>query len=287
MTTTAISVPRTTFRAATRQARIDLRTNLLTGTGVFYLLGPVVVIVMMVVLRNVSVMDSQITLAQTFLPGMLALSVIAGCVTGLASELMMEREDGTLLRMKAVPHGMPGFLLGKTLTQLLLNLIVLFLMLIPAAIFFPSVAPASFAGWMAMTGILILGVAAMMPLGALMGALMRNMMQLSIATLGTYGLAAISGVFYPQAALPGWLQVIGQIFPMYWLGLGFRQVLLPAEAAMLEIGGTWRTVEMLIVLGIWTLIGLLGAPRALRRMIRGVSGSKIVEARERVLSRGY
>ena len=32
MTTTAISVPRTTFRAATRQARIDLRTNLLTGT---------------------------------------------------------------------------------------------------------------------------------------------------------------------------------------------------------------------------------------------------------------
>ena len=143
MTTTAISVPRTTFRAATRQARIDLRTNLLTGTGVFYLLGPVVVIVMMVVLRNVSVMDSQITLAQTFLPGMLALSVIAGCVTGLASELMMEREDGTLLRMKAVPHGMPGFLLGKTLTQLLLNLIVLFLMLIPAAIFFPSASKVS------------------------------------------------------------------------------------------------------------------------------------------------
>ena len=115
----------------------------------------------------------------------------------------------------------------------------------------------------------------------------QELMQLSIATLGTYGLAAISGVFYPLAALPGWLQVIGQIFPMYWLGLGFRQVLLPAEAAMLEIGGTWRTVEMLIVLGIWTLIGLLGAPRALRRMIRGVSGSKIVEARERVLSRGY
>ena len=40
------------------------------------------------------------------------------------------------------------------------------------------------------------------------------------------GLTTISGIFYPITHLPVFLQWTGQVFPMYWLGLGMRSALL-------------------------------------------------------------
>lgn len=287
MSTPLAALPRTAWRAARRQTRIDLRTNLLTGAGISYLITPVITIAVMIFLRDSTIMESTISAAQHLLPGMLAFGLVIGGVMGVASELMMEREDGTLLRMKAVPHGLQGFLAGKTLTHLLLNLVSAALIVIPAVIVFPDAAPANPASWLGLLTIFVVAVVVTIPLGALLGAALRGYGQLGVGMLGAYGLSVISGIFYPLAALPAWLQVVGQIFPMYWLGLGFRHAMLPAEAALLELGGTWRTVEMVVVLGIWLVIGVVGAPIALRKMIRGVSGSKVAESRERMLSQGY
>lgn len=287
MSTPLSTLPRTAWTAARRQTRIDLRTNLLTGAGMSYLITPAITIAVMVFLRDSTVMESTISAAQHLLPGMLAFGLVIGGVVGVASELMMEREDGTLLRMKAVPHGLQGFLAGKTLTHLLLNLVSAVLIVIPAVTLFPEIAPASPANWLGLLVVFVVAVVVTIPLGALLGAALRGFGQLGIAMFGVYGLAAVSGIFYPLAALPAWLQVVGQVFPMYWLGLGFRHSMLPAEAALLEVGGTWRTVEMVVVLGAWLVVGIVGAPIALRRMIRGVSGSKVAESRDRMLSRGY
>ena len=83
------------------------------------------------------------------------------------------------------------------------------------------------------------------------------------------------------------VQWIAMVFPLYWLGLGLRSVFLPPEAASLELAGTWQTVESVMALGIWAVLGMVLAPILLRRMVRGVSGSTVTEARERMLSRGY
>jgi ABC-2 type transport system permease protein len=55
----------------------------------------------------------------------------------------------------------------------------------------------------------------------------------------------------------------------------------------LEIGGSWRPVEMFAVLGVWAVIGLLLAPILLRRMARRQSGSTVAAVRQRVISKGY
>ena len=287
MSIPTMAIPRTAWTAAVRQTKIDLRTNLLTGAGASYLITPVITIAVMLFLRDSDLMESTISAAQHLLPGMLAFGLVIGGVVGVASELMMEREDGTLLRMKAVPHGLQGFLAGKVLTHLLLNLVSAGLIVIPAVIVFPEVAPSSLGSWLGLITVFVVAVLVTIPLGALLGAAVRGYGQLGIVIFGVYGLAGISGIFYPLAALPSWLGVIGQIFPMYWLGLGFRHAMLPAEAALLELGGTWRTVEMLLALGFWLAVGIIGAPIALRRMIRGVSGSKVAASRERILSQGY
>ncbi len=80
---------------------------------------------------------------------------------------------------------------------------------------------------------------------------------------------------------------MAQAFPIYWLGLGARSAMLPAEMVVAEIGQSWRTVEMFAVLGVWAVIGFLLAPSLLRRMARRQSGSAVAKVRERYMSKGY
>ena len=78
----------------------------------------------------------------------------------------------------------------------------------------------------------------------------------------------------PDHGLPGWLQGVAQAFPIYWLGLGMRSALLPDALAAVELGGSWRHLETLGVLGVWAVLGLVLAPVVLRRMARRESGSQ-------------
>jgi ABC-2 type transport system permease protein len=87
--------------------------------------------------------------------------------------------------------------------------------------------------------------------------------------------------------MPGWLQGVAQVFPLYWLGHGVRAALLPDAAAAAELGGEWRLWEAAGVIGAWAVVGMLVAPAVLRRMARRESGSTVQASRQRIMSRGY
>lgn len=146
-----------------------------------------------------------------------------------------------------------------------------------------SVGPSA---WTGLLGYVLLGLAAVLPLGLLVGSVVRNPRVIGgIGFAVTGGLATVSGLFFPVQALWGWVQVLVQAFPVYWLGLGLRSTLLPAEAAALEVGGSWRTLETIAVLGAWSAVGLLLGPVLLRRMARRESGSAVAARRMQALQR--
>ena len=97
------------------------------------------------------------------------------------------------------------------------------------------------------------------------------------------GLSAISGIFYPITHLPVFLQWIGQLFPVYWLGLGMRSALLPNAMASVEISHSWRHLATFGVLSAWAVAGIVLAPAVLRRMARRESGSTVAAHREKAL----
>jgi ABC-2 type transport system permease protein len=130
-----------------------------------------------------------------------------------------------------------------------------------------------------------LGLVATQSIGAVLGALIPSSRGAGYVPLPVMGLIAISGIFYPITALPGWLQGIAQAFPMYWLSLGMRSALLPAAAVSVELGGSWRHLETIGVLGAWAVLGLIVAPIVLRRMAQRESGSRVAERREQLLQR--
>jgi ABC-2 type transport system permease protein len=198
--------------------------------------------------------------------------------------LTAEREDGTLLRAKATPGGVLGYLIGKLVSVSGGLLADLVFFLVPG-LFLISGLALGLDAWLGLSWVVLLGMAATLPLGAILGSVFASARAQGLLQLPVIGMMAISGIFYPITALPEWVQWIAQVFPMYWLGLGMRSALLPDAAAAVEIGESWRHLETVSVLGAWTVFGLVVAPIVLRRMARRESGSRVAARRERALQR--
>jgi ABC-2 type transport system permease protein len=199
--------------------------------------------------------------------------------------LTADREDGTLLRAKAIPNGISGYFIGKLVTVSATILAYLAILLLPGLLVVDGLAVARIGTWLMLGWVLALGLVATQSIGATLGALIPSSRGAGYVPLPVMGLIAISGIFYPITALPGWLQGIAQVFPMYWLGLGMRSALLPAAAEAVELGGSWRHLETIAVLGAWAVLGLIVAPIVLRRMARRESGSRVAQRREKLLQR--
>ena len=218
--------------------------------------------------------------AAVALPSLLGALVAFGVIVGPAYALAMEKEDGTLLRHRAVPHGMVGYVSGQLLFQSMSLLPQMVVILVPSFLLFDNLM-AHPSGWLTVAWVLVLGMLAAMPIGMTIGALVPGVQKVgSWGMLPVMVLAGISGIFYPVQQLWGWVQVVAQVFPMYWMGLGMRSAFLPEAAASLEIGGSWRTTQTVVVLLTWAVVGALVMPRVLRRMARRQTGSQVEAARE-------
>ena len=246
----------------------------------FYVVWGLGILIYLFVNRDNAVEGTSLSVAVLALPGVLAAMVVFGAVVGPAFTLVLEREDGTLLRAKSAPFGLDAYVAGQVLFQFLGVLPMLILLLVPPAFFLEGLAPQGAVGWVVAVVLVVLGTLAMLPLGFVVGSLARKAVHVSTgAMMPIMGLAAISGIFSPITVLWGWLQVVAQVFPMYWLGHALRWVFLPEEAAALELGGRWNLLGALAVIALWGAVGLALTPRILGRMAQRESGSA-VEARK-------
>jgi ABC-2 type transport system permease protein len=228
------------------------------------------------------------SLALLTLTSLLGMSVAQGGFTGTAGMLSMHREDGTLLRAKAIPQGMLGYLVAQVVLVALTTLVGLTITLLAGLLLVDGMSAGGPAGWVTLGWVIGLGLLATLPWGAIVGSFAKSSASgFGLSFLPIIGLVAISGIFYPITALPGWVQGLAQAFPVYWLGLGTRSVLLPDSAVTAEIGDSWRHLEMGGVLGIWAVLGIPVALAVLRRMARRESGSVMEDRKQRALHRGY
>jgi ABC-2 type transport system permease protein len=235
-------------------------------------------------MRGHHVPGTSFSLGSLTLPSVIGMNLAFTGVLGVTGLLSVDREDGTLLRAKATPRGMQAFVIGKIIFVSCTTLIGLVLLLVVGRLAFHGLSVTA-VGWLTMVWVVALSLLATIPLGIMFGSLLPNPRFIPLVMLPFGALTAISGIFYPITHLPGWLQGIGQVFPMYWAGLGMRSALLPPSLASVEIDGSWRHWLVLLVLAAWAVAGLLGAPPVLRRMARRESGSRVAARRERAMLR--
>ena len=230
-----------------------------------------------------------VSLALLTLPGLLAMLLANEGFSSVARFLSSDKEDGTLLRAKALPQGMVGYLIGRVVLILLATSLDLVLVFVPSLFVVPGLlADIDAARLLTFGWVVVLGLLATAPMGAVIGSLVKSAgAGLGLTIMPLLALVAISGIFYPIRAFPVWVQWIAQVFPIYWIGLGLRSAFAPPAAAVVEIGGTYRPLITLLVLAAWSVAGLLLTPGILRRMAQRVTGSEIEVARQRRMVGGY
>ncbi|MBO0806118.1 MAG: ABC transporter permease [Nocardiopsaceae bacterium] len=272
----------TPLRSGLAGGLIELR-QAFSGTALAgQLLWPAATLIALFFFRHRELPGSRLTIGALMLPGTLGMFVAFGMML-MIQYLPADREDGTLLRARATPGGIGGYLTGKLATSSLSVLAYLAMIAVPGAFITGGLHLAGIS-WARLAWVLILGMTGTQLLGATLGALVPSPRSAGYVAFPLLGLTAVSGIFYPLTAMPGWLQGTAQAFPVYWLGLGMRSALLPSSAASVEIDGSWRTAQTAAVLGAWVLAGLVIAPVVLRRMTRRESGSRIAQRRDRSMT---
>jgi ABC-2 type transport system permease protein len=276
----------TGVRAGLRRGWIELKQNFTNADSLvptLFMIGAFLLV--MVLTRSATVPGTHFSLGTTMLPSVLGMSIGVNGLATVGGLLTAEREDGTLLRAKATPNGMTGYLVGKVVSVSGIVLAGVAGTLITGALLFRGLTLSQPGTWVTLAWVLLLGLLATLPLGAVLGSLMPSARSAGLLTIGIGGIAAVSGIFYPITHLPHWLQWVGQAFPLYWLGLGMRSSLLPGSMAAVEIGHSWRHLATFAVLSGWSIAGLLLAPLLLRRMARRESGSSLAARREKAMMR--
>jgi ABC-2 type transport system permease protein len=271
-----------------RRGRIEMAQSLTTRADQFWLVlmnGAFIAVLWFQ--RDNTIPGTDVSLALATLPSLIGMSVFATGWMGAAQQLSAEREDGTLLRAKSTPDGMLGYVVARVTFGVLNAGVGIVVFLVAGLLVLDGLGDVPVVGWLSLVAIFVLGLLATLPWGAMIGSLVKSSAAgFGLSFLPAAGLIAISGIFYPISGMPDWLHPVAQVFPTYWLGLGMRAALSPEAAAAAEIGGSWRHLETFAVLGLWAVVGLVIAPRILRRMARRESGSQLEERRQRALQFG-
>lgn len=251
-----------------------------------YLTLPMVFVVVGLTVDE-TVGDTGVTAAQLLFTGGISYLVFQIGLINLPQILVTEREDGTLLRLRSLPGGMPTYLIGKALLiggTALVNVVIL----AGAGVAFGVLPlPSALGDWLTLAWVLTLGLTSVVGLGAALGAVLPNAREsIGFLMLPVMALLFISGVMFPATNYAEVVQQAGSVFPLKWMALGVRSAMLPDSMLAAEAVTTgWQHPMTVLVLSAWTVAGMLLAPPLLRRMTRRQSGSRLDARRGQLADR--
>jgi ABC-2 type transport system permease protein len=206
-----------------------------------------------------------VSFTQYFAAGMVASGVMLSSFQSLAIGIAVEREDGTLKRLRGTPMPLASYFLGKIGMVLVTSAIQMAILLTVGALLFGLKLPTDPALWLRFVWVFVLGTTAGTVLGIVYSSVPRSASSASaVVTPVVLVLQFISGVFFVFTQLPGWMQAIGSIFPLKWLAQGMRSVFLPAGFEASEASGSWQLPQMALILALWSIGGLALALRTFR-----------------------
>ncbi|MFI6101748.1 ABC transporter permease [Lentzea sp. NPDC051213] len=203
---------------------------------------------------------------QMFAASMIGAGIISTSFVGLGMSVVADREDGTLKRLHGMPMPFTSYFIGKIVLVFVSSLFEAVLLLAVAMIRFDVELPTSAAKWLTFGWVFVLGVISCSLIGVAVSSIASSTRSAAgVLNLPYIVLQFLSGVFIMQTALPDSLRTVGSIFPLKWVCQGFRSVFaLDDGYAVMEAAGSWELGRIALVLGAWTIVGLLLVSRTFR-----------------------
>jgi ABC-2 type transport system permease protein len=210
-----------------------------------------------------------ISMAQLYLPGMLAAGLLLSGFQNLAMDIAVERGEGMLKRLGGTPLSPVSYFLGKIGQVAVTGTLQAALLLTFAATVLGVELPAEPARWATFAWVFVLGITTSALLGVALSSVPRTAKSATAVVVPiALALQFISGVYLTFSQLPEWLQNAAGIFPLKWMAQGMRSVFLPDEYASLEQNGEWNLAGVAIALVVWLVVGLVLSRLTFRWMRR-------------------
>ena len=199
-----------------------------------------------------------VTFSQYFVAGMIASGLVNTGFQQLAITIPMERDSGTLKRLRGTPMSVSSYFIGKALLVTILMILQTALLLFFGSVMFDLNLPTEASLWWNFTWLVILGSACSTVLGIAFSVVPKSGRGASaVVSPIVIILQFFSGVFFVFTSLPIWMQQFAAIFPLKWLTQGMRSVFLPEDFATQEVAGSWEIGKSALVLILWLIVGLV------------------------------
>ena len=199
-----------------------------------------------------------VTFSQYFVAGMIASGLVNTGFQQLAITIPMERDDGTLKRLRGTPMSVSSYFIGKALLVTILMIVQTILLLFFGSVVFDLNLPTDPILWSNFTWLVILGSACSTVLGIAFSVVPKSGRGASaVVSPIVIILQFFSGVFFVFTSLPVWMQQFAALFPLKWLTQGMRSVFLPEDFASQEVAGDWELGKTALILVIWLVLGLI------------------------------
>ncbi len=225
---------------------------------VFTLLFPIMLLLVLGAIFSGTVEGTNVDFKQVFMSGIVAGGVMSVAFSGLAINIAIELDNGTIRRLAATPMPKTAYFIGKVVRVLVTTLLETVLLIAFAVLFFDLPLPATGERWLTLSWVLALGTIACALLAVAYSWLIPNSRSAAaIVTPPFLVLQFISGVFFPFNQLPAWMQTLAAFFPLKWMAQGFRSVFLPDSFTIVEPAHSWELDRIALMLGVWCVISLV------------------------------
>lgn len=254
-----------TFKIGVSRGNLEIRQFLRQRESVvFTLLFPVLLLLIFgSVFKNT--ISPGVTFSQYFVAGMIASGLINTGFQQLAIMIPLERDDGTLKRLRGTPMPPASYFIGKILAVLASMFVQILLLLLVGTLIFGVHLPTDIGHWITFTWVTLLGITGSTLLGIAFSSVPRSGRGASaMVTPIVLVLQFTSGVFFIFKDLPSWMQNVASIFPLKWLTQGMRSVFLPNDFASQEVAKSWQHGQVALILSLWIVIGLVLALKTFR-----------------------
>lgn len=231
---------------------------------VFTLLFPVILLAIFgSVFKNT--IAPGVTFSQYFVAGMIASALVNTGFQALAITIPLERDFGTLKRLRGTPMPASSYFIGKAILVTVSMVVQILMLLGFGIIFFGLDMPTDVSKWFTFFWLTLLGSACSTALGIAFSVVPKSGRGASaVVSPLVIILQFFSGVFFIFTQLPPWMQQIAAIFPLKWLTQGMRSVFLPDSFAGQEVAKSWETGRTFSILILWLAIGVFFSIRKFR-----------------------
>jgi ABC-2 type transport system permease protein len=201
--------------------------------------------------------QAGVSASQVYSASMIAYGILSTAFVTMGSGLALDRADGTLKRLHGTPVPASAYLVGKLVLVLVLSVAETATLILVGVLVFGMPLPDA-SHWLTFGWVFLLSVVACSLCGIAVSTIVKHARTAgAILNVPLVALQFISGIFIPIDQLPSWLITVASVFPVRWMGQGFRFVFLPDSMQSLEAAGSWQLGLTALVLGVWCVIGLV------------------------------